>query len=158
EGNARRLGEKLRGVTFARVFCSPLVRARRTCELAGFDHAAEVDRDLVEWNYGNYEGLTTAVIRQQRPNWDIFRDGCPGGETAAEVAARADRVVAKVRGVEGNTLIFSSSHLLRVLAARWLGREAELGRHFLVGTAALGILGYGHCVADPVIRLWNRCP
>jgi probable phosphoglycerate mutase len=153
ERNARRLGGRLRGLTFSHVLTSPLQRARRTCELAGF--AAVVDPDLVEWNYGDYEGLTTAAIRAKRPNWDIFRDGCPGGEPVAAVAARADRVVARLRALHGDVLLFSSSHFLRVLAARWCGLEAAAGRHFVLGTAALSVLGYEHDLSEPVVRLWN---
>src|SRR5205807_4214608 len=110
ERNARRLGERLRGLSFARVFTSPLRRAQRTCELAGFGAAAEVDADLVEWNYGQYEGKTSAAIRRERPGWQLFRDGCPGGESVAEVGTRADRVIAKVRAVAGDVLLFSSGH------------------------------------------------
>src|SRR5271169_5453651 len=106
EGNARRLGERLKGLSFARVFTSPLQRARRTCELAGFGARAELDPDLVEWNYGEYEGKTTAQIHKLRPDWQIFRDGCPGGESAAEVAARANRVVGRLRAIEGDVLLF----------------------------------------------------
>src|SRR6266446_899535 len=123
ERNARALGERLHGLTFAKVFTSPLQRATRTCELAGFGPVAEVDRDLVEWDYGEYEGRRTAEILAERPDWQLFRDGCPGGETPAQVGARADRVVSKVRAVRGDVLVFSSAHILRVLAARWLGLE-----------------------------------
>jgi probable phosphoglycerate mutase len=128
ERNARRLGERLRGLTFARVFTSPLVRAARTCELAGFRGVAEVDRDLLEWNYGDYEGRRTSEIHAQRPDWQLFRDGCPGGETPEQVGARADRVVSRVRALQGDVLLFSSGHFLRVLAARWLGLDAGAGR------------------------------
>jgi probable phosphoglycerate mutase len=155
ERNARRLGERLKGMTFARVFTSPLQRARRTCELAGFGGRAEVDPNLVEWNYGEYEGKTSAEIHKVRPDWRIFRDGCPGGETLAEVSARADRVVARVRAVDGDVLLFSSSHFLRVLAARWLGLDVSYGRFFVLSTATLSTLGYEHNKAEPVIRLWD---
>jgi probable phosphoglycerate mutase len=157
EGNARALGERLRGLTFARVFTSPLQRARRTCELAGFAATAQVDPHLVEWNYGAYEGKTTAAIRQERPDWDLFRDGCPGGESVAEVGARADRVLARLRGAGGDVLLFSSGHFLRVLAARWLGLDAAAGQLFYLSTAALCTLGYEHNQAEPVVRLWNDC-
>jgi probable phosphoglycerate mutase len=130
EENARRLGERLRGLTFARVFTSPLQRARRTCELAGFGGAAEPDRDLVEWDYGEYEGKRTGEIREGRPGWQLFRDGCPGGEGLDQVGARADRVIARVRAVSGDVLLFSSGHFLRVLAARWCGLGPEGGRLF----------------------------
>jgi probable phosphoglycerate mutase len=155
EDNARRLGQRLAWLTFIRVFTSPLQRARRTCELAGFGDRAEVDPDLVEWNYGDYEGKTTSEIRQVRPDWQLFRDGCPGGEGLAQVGARADRVIARLRGVGADVLVFSSGHFLRVLAARWLGLDAGLGRCFYLGTAALSVLGYEHGLEDPVLRLWN---
>src|SRR5437588_9846264 len=128
ERNARNLGPRLAGLTFAKVFTSPLQRATRTCELAGFGAAAEVDRDLVEWNYGDYEGLRTAEIHEKRPEWQLFRDGCPGGESPDQIGARADRVVSRVRAIKGDVLIFSSGHFLRVLAARWLGLEPAGGR------------------------------
>ena len=155
ERNARRLGERLRGLTFARVFTSPLQRARRTCALAGFGDRAEVDPDLVEWDYGAYEGKTSAEIHRERPDWQLFRDGCPGGESLAAIGARADRVVARVRAVGGDVLLFSSSHILRVLAARWLGLDVAGGRLFVLGTAALCIVGYEHNLSEPAVRLWN---
>jgi probable phosphoglycerate mutase len=155
ERNARRLGERLRGLAFAKILTSPLQRASRTCELAGFGAAAEADRDLVEWNYGNYEGRRSAEIRVERPDWQLFRDGCPGGESPAEVAARADRAVARVRAIVGDVLLFSSAHFLRVFTARWLGLEAAAGRCFVLSTASLSVLGYEHSKSQPVIRLWN---
>jgi probable phosphoglycerate mutase len=155
ERNARRLGDRLRGLTFARVFVSPLQRARRTCELAGFGSGAIVDPDLVEWNYGDYEGKTTADIRKARPDWDLFRDGCPNGESVADVSARADRVIARARAVEGNVLVFSSGHILRVLGARWCGLSGAVGRHLYLATATVSVLGYDHGVTEPLIRLWN---
>src|SRR5208283_803385 len=121
ERNARRLGERLKGQTFVKVFTSPLQRAARTCELAGFGAVAETDPDLVEWNYGEYEGLRLAEILAKRPDWEIFRDGCPRGESPQEIGQRADRVVQRVRAVGGDVLLFSSGHFLRVLATRWLG-------------------------------------
>jgi len=154
--NARQLGPRLAGIKFAHVFTSPLQRASKTCELAGFKSVAETLPDLVEWNYGDYEGLTTATIRQNRPEWEIFRDGCPNGETAVDVAKRADCVIAALRTLSGNALVFSSSHFLRVFAARWLGQEPALGRHLVLGTAALSIIGYDHTLQEPVIRLWNQ--
>jgi broad specificity phosphatase PhoE len=156
ERNARALGERLRGLVFARVFTSPLQRAVRTCELAGFAAMAEIDPDLVEWDYGQYEGRRTADILAQRPGWQLFRDGCPGGESPDEVGARADRVMARVRALKDNVLIFSSGHFLRVLAARWLGLDAAGGRYLLLSTASLSTLGYEHNLAEPVIRLWNE--
>ncbi len=155
EANARQLGERLRGLAFAKVLVSPLQRARRTCELAGFGAAAEIVPDLVEWNYGEFEGRRTKEIRSERPDWQLFRDGCPGGEAPHEIGARADRVVAKVRAIGGDVLLFSSGHFLRVLAARWLGLEPSAGKYLLLGTASLSVLGYEHGLAEPVIRLWN---
>ena len=143
ERTARRLGERLKGLTFAKVFTSPLQRARRTCELAGFGAVAEVDRDLVEWDYGQYEGRRTAEILAERPDWQLFRDGCPGGESPAQIAARADRVVGRLRAIEGDVLLFSSGHFMRVLAARWLGLEPTINcRYFMLSTASLSALGY----------------
>lgn len=152
------LAARLAGVAFAGVFTSPLERARRTCGLAGFGTRAVADPDLAEWNYGDYEGLTTSEILARRPGWELFRDGCPGGESPAEIAARADRVVARVRAAAGNVLLFSSAHLLRTLAARWLGLPAGGGRHFLLGTASVSVLGYEHTPGEPVIRSWNELP
>ena len=155
ELNARRVGERLRGLAFAGVFTSPLQRAARTCELAGYGAAAEVDPDLVEWHYGAYEGRRNQEIRAGRPDWQLFRDGCPDGESPAQVGARADRVVARARRIEGDVLIFSSAHFLRVLAARWLGLEAGAGRYFVLGTASLSALGYEHDLSEPAIVLWD---
>jgi broad specificity phosphatase PhoE len=155
ERNARRLEERLRGLSFTRVFTSPLQRARRTCELAGFGAVAEIDSDLVEWNYGDYEGRRTAEIQAKRPGWELFRDGCPRGESPAQAAARADRVVSRIRAVLGNVLLFSSGHFLRVLAARWLGLEPRAGRFFLLSTASLSALSYEHNLSQPAIRLWD---
>ncbi len=156
ERNARALGERLRGLTFAKVFTSPLQRAVRTCELAGFRSAAEIDPDLVEWDYGQYESRRTAEIHAERPDWDLFRDGCPGGETPDQVGARADRVVGRLRAIKGDVLVFSHGHFLRVLAPRWLGLRAAAGQHFLLDTASLSALGYEHKLTRPAIRLWNE--
>jgi probable phosphoglycerate mutase len=155
ECNARSLGERLRGLRFATVLASPLKRAFRTCELAGFGAEAQVDRDLLEWNYGQYEGRRSADIHKERPDWQLFRDGCPGGESPEQVGIRADRVVSRVRAIQGNVLLFSSGHFLRVLAARWLGLEPGAGRYFLLSTASLSALGYEHNLSQPVIRLWD---
>jgi broad specificity phosphatase PhoE len=155
EQNARALGQRLTGLNFAKVFTSPLQRASRTCDLAGFGTVAEVERDLVEWDYGQYEGLRTAEIDAERPGWQLFRDGCPGGESPDQVGARADRVISRVRAVEGDTLLFSSGHFLRVLASRWLGLEPAGGKYLLLSTASLSALGYEHDRSEPVIRLWN---
>ncbi|MGH7178738.1 MAG: histidine phosphatase family protein [Tepidisphaeraceae bacterium] len=156
ERNALALGERLRGLAPAGVFTSPLKRASRTCELAGFGAAAQIDCDLVEWNYGQYEGLRTSEILAARPGWNLFADGCPGGESPADVAARADRIIARVRAIAGDVLIFSSGHFLRTLAARWLRLDPSAGGFFLLSTAALSILGYEHDRSEPVIRLWNE--
>lgn len=155
ERNARRLGERLRDLVIAKVFTSPLVRAVRTCELAGFGALAEIEPDLREWHYGAYEGRRTVDIQKEKPDWQLFRDGCPGGESPGQVGARADRVAARARAVAGNVLVFSSGHFLRILAARWLGLEPAAGRYFLLDTAALSALGYEHKLSQPVIRLWN---
>ena len=155
ERQARSLAQRLQGAVFARVLTSPLSRARRTCELAGFGGQAEIDADLQEWDYGQYDGRRTADIRQERPGWSLFRDGCPGGESVEAVGARADRVMARLRAVDGDVLVFSHGHFLRVLAARWLGLPAGAGRHFVLSTAALSILGYEHTQDEPALRLWN---
>jgi probable phosphoglycerate mutase len=155
EQEARLLGERLRGIKYAKVLTSPLQRAAVTCKLAGFADVAEVDPDLMEWDYGEYEGLTTAQILAMRPDWQLFRDGCPAGETPEQMAARADRVIRKVRAVEGDVLVFSSGHVLRVLGARWLGLEPAGGRFFLLSTASLSALGYERVLSQPAIRLWN---
>jgi probable phosphoglycerate mutase len=160
EAQARRLGQRLRGMNFARVLTSPLQRAARTCDLAGFGPeakiAAETDPDLVEWDYGEYEGIRTAEILRTRPGWRLFRDGCPNGESPAEAGARADRVIARLRAADGDTLVFSSGHFSRVLAARWLGLPPGAGACFILGTASLSILGYEHDLTEPAIRLWNN--
>jgi probable phosphoglycerate mutase len=157
EKQARRLGQRLAGIRFAEVLASPLKRARRTCELAGYGSFAETDRDLVEWDYGDYEGRTRAEILGTRPDWLIFRDGCPRGESPGDVAERADRMILRLRQADGNALVFSSGHFLRVLIARWLGFEPFGGSYFKLGTAALSILGYDHDnPAEPVIRLLNE--
>jgi probable phosphoglycerate mutase len=135
-----------------------LQRAARTCALAGFGSVAATDPDLVEWDYGDFEGLTSREIRARNPDWVLFRDGCPGGETLAAVGARADRVVRRLRAADGDALVFSSGHFLRVLAARWLGEDPSVGRHFVLGTAALCALGYDHDRTEPVLRLWNQLP
>jgi probable phosphoglycerate mutase len=155
EQNARALGQRLMGLNFTKVLTSPLQRAKRTCELAGFGGVAEIDRDLVEWKYGQYEGRRTAEIRAERPYWQLFRDGCPGGESPDQVGARADRVISRVRTLEGATLLFSSGHFLRVFASRWLGLEPAGGRFLLLSTASLSALGYEHNLSQPVIRLWK---
>jgi probable phosphoglycerate mutase len=155
ERNARRLGERLAGFAFSKVLTSPLKRVFRTCNLAGFGEVCRVDPDLLEWCYGAYEGRRTAEIHVERPEWNLFRDGCPGGETPEQVGARADRILARIRPLQGDILLFSSGHFLRVLAARWLGLEPAAGRLFLLSTASLSALSYEHNLAEPVIRLWD---
>jgi broad specificity phosphatase PhoE len=158
EAEATRLGQRLRGLTFAAVLTSPLKRAIRTCELAGFGSAAQIDPDLVEWNYGAYEGRTSTEIHADRPDWQLFRDGAPEGESPEQIGARADRVIRHVRAIDGNMLLFSSGHFLRVFAARWLGLDPGAGRYVFLGTASVSALGYEHDHSDPVIRLWNEMP
>ena len=141
---AGRLRLALAKETFALVLVSPMQRARQTCELAGLGTAAVIDPDLVEWNYGEYEGLTPKQIDAKAPGWLIFRDGCPGGESPAQVSARMDRVIARTRAVEGNVALFAHGHVLRVLVARWIGLPAGAGQHFLLDTGTLCMLGYYH--------------
>ncbi len=155
ERNARRLADRLKGLSFRKVFTSPLQRAMSTCELAGFGAQAEIDRNLLEWNYGEYEGRRTEEIHAERPDWQLFRDGCPGGESPQQVGARADRVGKRTREIQGNVLIFSSGHILRVLTARWLGLEPAGGKYLLLSTASLSVLGYEHNLFQPVVQLWN---
>lgn len=140
-------------LSFALVLTSPLERARTTCELAGFGGRAEVDRDLMEWNYGDYEGLTRNQIRAKSPKWMLFNDGCSGGESPEQVGARADRVIARIRATDGHVVIFAHGHILRVLTARWLGFPVAAGRHFLLDTATLSILSYERDI--PAVKRWN---
>jgi probable phosphoglycerate mutase len=154
EEQSRRLGERLEGHDFAWVFSSPRKRARRTAELAGFGDRLELVEDFVEWDYGDYEGVTTAEIHARLdPAWDLWRDGNPGGESLAQVVARADRIVARVRDAGGPVLCFGHGHMSRVLAARYLGLDGERGRHLMMGTATLSIIADEH--GHPAIRLWN---
>jgi broad specificity phosphatase PhoE len=156
ERKARALRDRFKGVAFDRVFTSPLQRAARTCALAGFGEAATADPDLLEWDYGDYEGLKTSEILSKRPGWLLFRDGCPNGEQPADVGARADRVIARLRTVDHRAIVFSSGHILRVLAARWLGLAPSEGRLFMLGTASISILSYEHDKSEPAVRLWNE--
>jgi probable phosphoglycerate mutase len=156
EQQARALAARLKDLRFARTFTSPLQRALHTCELAGFATEAEPDSDLVEWDYGDYEGLTTPDIQQERPEWNLFSDGCPNGEMPEEIMQRADRFIEKVRSVQGDVIAFTSGHITRVIAARWLALEPEAGKLFFVSTAAIGILSYEHNSSEPVIGLWNE--
>jgi broad specificity phosphatase PhoE len=155
ERRARALGERLAGCRFAAVHTSPLSRARRTCELAGFGDRARVDPDLAEWDYGEYEGRKTAEIRKERPGWVLFRDGCPSGESAARVGARVDRVIERLRAVEGDALVFSHGHCLSVLGVRWVGLPAEQGGVLSLRAAGVSVLGYHYAPEEPVIRVWN---
>jgi probable phosphoglycerate mutase len=156
EERARHLGERLKGFTFTQVFTSPLQRASRTCALAGFGEVAEVDPNLVEWDYGRFEGKMTRQILEERPGWEMFRDGCPDGESPGDVAARADRFIARVRGFSGDVLAFSSAHVIRMIAARWLGLPPGAGRYFFCRPASVGVLGFEHNNRDePIIGLWN---
>ena len=146
----------MRAVAFSRVLTSPAQRARRTCELAGLPQATAVEPDLAEWNYGDDEGKTTAQIREERPDWNLFRDGCPNGETPAQVSDRADRLIAHLRTLDGTVAVFSHGHFGRVLAARWIGLPVIQAQRFLLGTCSLSVLGYEHdSRAEPVIALWN---
>ncbi len=159
EQDARRLADRLHGVSFNHVFTSPLQRALRSAELAALNRPAEIDSDLAEWDYGEFEGLRTDEIRERNPDWNVFKDGCRRGESATQVALRADRVIARLRNLEGDIAIFSHGHFGRVLAARWIGLGIEQALHFLLGTASLSILGYGHkLVTEPAIILWNALP
>ena len=155
--NGRRLAARIRPVlareVFARVFTSPLQRARETCELAGLGAAAVLDPDLAEWNYGEYEGLTPKQIHEKAPGWLIFRDGCPGGETPEQVGTRVDRVIARARAASGDVALFAHGHVLRVLVARWLGLAAAAGQHFLLDTGTLNVLGYYREI--PALKIWN---
>jgi probable phosphoglycerate mutase len=153
--HARQLNERLRGFSFVRVFTSPLQRASKNCELAGFGVVAEVDSDLLEWDYSSWEGTLTSDILKERPGWEPFRDGCPGGESPQDVAARADRVISRVHEMGGDVLAFSSGHIIRMLAARWHGMPPAAGRVFC-RPASVGVLGFEHESREqPVIRLWN---
>ena len=149
----RLLAPILAKVTFARIFTSPLKRARETCELAGLGERAEIDHDLVEWNYGDYEGLTTKEIHAKTPDWMLFRDGCPGGDGPEDVARRVDSVIGRVRAVEGDVALFAHGHVFRVFVARWIGLQATAGCHFILDTATVGVLGYYRDV--PAIKRWN---
>jgi broad specificity phosphatase PhoE len=150
---ARLLKPILAKVTFTLVLTSPLQRARETCELAGLGQFANVEPDLIEWNYGEYEGLKTEQIRLTRPGWSVFRDGCPGGESPEQIGSRADRVITKVRAAAGNVALFGHGHFTRVLAARWINLSANYGENFLLDTATLNVLGYYR--ESPAFMIWN---
>jgi probable phosphoglycerate mutase len=154
EADARKIGVRLSSIAFSHVVSSPLQRARRTAELAGY--TPEIEPGLLEWNYGDYEGLKTAEIREKRPGWDLFHDGCPGGESVQEVCDRVDRLVERLKGLSGNVALFAHGHILRVIAARWVGQPVAFGRALLLSTATVSILGFNHQEMDePAIRLWN---
>jgi broad specificity phosphatase PhoE len=154
EESAQALGARLRGIAFDHLFTSPLTRARRTAELAGY--APVVDPDLLEWNYGEFEGLKSAEITARRPGWNLFRDGAPGGETPDEVTARVDRLVTRLKGLNGNVICFAHGHILRVIAARWIGYPLQLATCMLLSTATLSILSFNHHnLAEPAIKVWN---
>ncbi len=156
EQDARALAEGLRAVRFSRVFTSPRQRARRTCELVGLDAATEIEPGLVEWDYGDYEGQRSVDIRKRRPDWNLFRDGCPHGESPADVSDRADRLITRLRALQGNIAVFSHGHFGRVLAARWIGLSVSQAQHFLLSTASLSILGYEeNSTKESAIVLWN---
>ena len=156
EEHARQVGARLKRFSFAQVFTSPLQRASKTCALAGFGEVAEIDPDLVEWDYGRFEGKLTRHILKERPGWEMFRDGCLDGESPEDVADRADRFIARVRGIKGDVLAFSSAHIIRMIAARWLGLPPGAGRFFFCRPASVGVLGFEHNSRDePIISLWN---
>ena len=155
EQHALLLGTRLKGERFARVFVSPLLRVRRTCQLAGFADHAEVCPDLTEWDYGDYEGLLTTAVHRTRPDWYLYRDGAPNGESPEQVAARADRFIERVRLSDGDVAAFSSAQIIRMIAARWLGLAPLAAKYFYTATASVGILGYEHDRSQPVVHLWD---
>jgi probable phosphoglycerate mutase len=155
ERHALLLGARLKGEKFARVFVSPLLRVRRTCQLAGFADHAEICPNLTEWDYGDYEGLLTADVHRTRPDWYLYRDGAPNGETPEQVAARADRFIEGVRPIDGDVAAFSSAQIIRMIAARWLGLSSLAARYFYTETASVGVLGYEHDRSQPVVHLWD---
>ena len=155
EREAQELGTLLHGLSFVQVLTSPLQRAQRTAQLAGFDDCTQPDPDLMEWDYGTYEGRRTTEIQAERPGWRLFEDGCPEGETPQAVSARAERVIDRIRAQRGNVLIFAHRDIMRVFTARWLGLPAANARYLYLTTASLSILGYHRDLDEPVIRLWN---
>jgi len=154
EADGRRLADRLGGTEYSHVFSSPMQRARRTAELAGFN--ATVEDGLLEWNYGRYEGLTTAEVRKDRPDWNLFGDGCPGGESPADIAGRVDRLIGRLRTLSDSVLLFAHGHVLRVLAARWVGQPVTFAGALLLSTATVSTLAFDHGHPDePAIQLWN---
>lgn len=156
EEEAKGLRNRLEKIDPVLVLSSPSQRARRTGELAGWGERIEIDTDLYEWDYGDYEGRKTADIQRERPNWTLFRDGCPNGESTEEVGSRADHLIARIRAAKGNVLLFGHGHMLRVLAARWLDLSAQSGALFALDPASVSLLSYEHTVAEPVLSLWNE--
>ena len=156
EREARRLGERIRSITIDHVLVSPLKRARQTCELAGCSEQAETEPDLIEWDNGDYEGQTHVDVDKQRPDWNIFRDGCPNGEMPEQISDRADRLIKRLKQLDGNVFLFSHSHFGRVLGVRWIGLPVHNGQHFVLDTASISVLSYQHESSDePAIELWN---
>ena len=156
EDEARELGKLLQDIPFAHVLTSPLRRALQTCGLAGLDNTPEIEPCLAEWDYGEYEGQRSVDILEQRPNWNVYRDGCPRGEMPAQVSARADRLISRLLELEGNIALFTHGQFGSVLAARWIGLPVAEAEHFMLGTASLSILAFDlHHTAVPVIALWN---
>jgi broad specificity phosphatase PhoE len=155
ERNARRLAVRLQGISFSKVFVSPLQRARRTCELAGLLPGAEITPDLYEWDYGSFDGRFSEEVRTENPGWNLFRDGCPGGESPHDVMLRADHFIARVRQLEGNVAAFASGHIIRSITARWIGLPMTGAGLFICSTASIGILGYEHGPEEPAVELWN---
>lgn len=155
EENARGLASRLAKIKFSRVFVSPLQRARRTCELAGLSSAAQIDPDLIEWDYGEVDGKYSEEIHRQNPGWDLFRDGAPGGESPEDVAKRADGFIARARQSSGDVAAFTSGHIGRMIGARWIGLAPQGGGSLLFSTAAVCILSYEHDLLHPVIDRWN---
>ncbi|MGA2582938.1 MAG: histidine phosphatase family protein [Tepidisphaeraceae bacterium] len=155
EQHALLLGARLKGERFARVFVSPLLRVRRTCQLAGFADQAEICPNLTEWDYGDFEGLLTADVHRTRSDWYLYRDGAPNGESPDQVAARADRFINLVRPIDGDVAAFSSAQIIRMVAARWLGLPPLAAKYFYTATASVGILGYEHDQIQPVVHLWD---
>jgi len=159
EDDARALAPWLKPIQFARIFTSPRQRARRTCELAGLGPQAELEPDLAKWDYGNFEGKRSSDIRNERPDWNVFQDGCPGGEMPAQISDRADRLIARLHTMEGNVALFSHGEFGPALAARWIGLQVIEGQHLLPGTASPSMLGYRATHPEvPVVAMWNATP